>query len=115
MIRGPRGGDTNQVAIAHYTVGRIEVNPARARQVSLHPCVCCTATSDARIVARNEDIPADEASGHTKRSRRFHHKDGEVPAASSTALDCFVRTLYTLFAAPRVLELFPDPECHGAQ
>src|ERR1700681_2316118 len=110
MIRGPRGGDTNQVAIAHYTVGRSEVNPARARQVSLHPRVCCTATSDARIVARNEDVPADEASGQAKGSRCFHHKDGEVAAAAATALECLIRALYALSTAPHVYKLFPDTE-----
>src|ERR1700684_2695959 len=109
MFRGPGDGDTNQVAVPHNTIGRIEIDPAGARQVSLHPSVSGTAARDACIVARNKDIPADEASGHAKRSRRFHHEDGEVPATSATALDCFVRALNALLDAPGVLELFPDP------
>ena len=96
-------------------IGRIEVNPAGARQVSLHPRVSCAAARDARIVAGNEDIPADEASGQAKGARRFHHKHGEVPATAATALERFVRALHALLTAPRIEELFSDTECHGAK
>src|ERR1700758_1432133 len=102
MIGGPGDGDTNEIAIANNAIGRIKVNPARAGQVSLHPGVGRTAARKARIVAWNEDVSADEASGDAKRSRCFHHQNSEVAATAATALKCFVGRLYALLDAPAV-------------
>src|ERR1700691_4166420 len=96
------------MAIPDNAIGRIEINPTAAGQIGLHPSVCGSAACDGRIAARNEDIPADETSGDAQGSRGFHHKDSEVPAASAADLDCLIRGLYTLFAAPRVAKLFSD-------
>src|SRR5580704_18015457 len=104
MFRRPRDCDSNQIAVPHYAIGRVEINPASAWQIGLHPSMRRAAACDACIVAGNKDVSADEASGQAKRSRRFHHKHSKVPAASATALNGFVGALNALLAAPGVLE-----------
>ena len=51
LRRIARDRNPDQVAIADDAVGRIEFDPARARQIDLAPCVGCTAADMLRAVA----------------------------------------------------------------
>ncbi len=116
LLRIPCDGDADQVAIADDTVGRIEIDPASAGQVYLHPRVrCASAQNPTGFHARNEDVPAHETSRQAQGAHRFDHKNSKVPAATPTAFKCFTGTLYPLLRAAFVDEFLLDSERYGAE
>src|ERR1035441_9399275 len=70
LLGSPRNGDANEITVAYDVVGRVEVDPAGAGQISLHPGVCGAATCEARIVG-HEDIPRSEE--HTSELQSLRH------------------------------------------
>ena len=104
----PRHRHANQVAIPDDAVGGIEVDPARSRQVRLHPGMRRSAAD--RGVARSprhEDVAADEARGEAERSNGLHHEHREVPAAAAAAPQRLARALHALFPPPQVPRTLP--------
>jgi hypothetical protein len=65
-------GDTDQVAISKNSVGRVDFKPAATRQIDLNLSVRSAAALMVRA-ARIVNVPADEACGKTKRSKRLNH------------------------------------------
>ena len=113
----PGDGDTNQIAIADDAVGGIEIDPARARQVSLHPRVRC-ASAD---VVPLGSLPGTKIYPLTKRAAKPRERIASIMrTAKSRQLPrrlCSVSLgLCTPFSsAARVEEVLPDAERHGAK
>src|SRR5579862_4431964 len=116
LLGVPSDRDTNQIAIADDAVGGIEVDPASAGQVRLHPRVGGSAAKRAaRIGAWHVYVPADKASGQTQRTRALHHQNREIPATAAAALQRLVGTLHSLLTAAFIQEVSFDAEGHGPQ
>src|ERR1700733_5467909 len=112
----PSHSHPDQIAIADNAVGWIEIDPAGAWKIDLHPGMRSTAAHYPRVVgAGNENVPADEASGQPQGARCLHHQHCEVPATAAACLQRFGRVLHSLLAAPGVGKFLLDGECHGAQ
>src|SRR5580658_3222818 len=63
----PSNGHSDEIAIADNAIGWIEIDPAGAWKIDLHPGVRCATALGAHVVrAGNENVPADEASGQTE-------------------------------------------------
>src|SRR3984957_3739038 len=112
----PSHRDSDQIAIADNAIGWIEIDPAGAWKVDLQPGVGGAAAAGTRFIrAGNENVSADEASGQTQGTRRFHHKNSEVPATSAACPQGFRGVLHAFRAASGVNEVLLDGQGHGAQ
>ena len=75
LIGRPGNRHPDQVAISDDPIGRIELNPARARQVNLAPRVGRAASKPYRPVSVGHvDVSCDEPRCEAERPSSFHHK-----------------------------------------
>src|SRR5271166_358261 len=75
-----RDRHADKVAPANQAIGRIEFDPARARQINLAPGVRRAAPNPqilSVVIARHIDVARDEARGDAERAGGFHHENGE--------------------------------------
>src|SRR6202012_3193756 len=109
-------GHKNQIASTDNAVSWIELDPARARQIDLHPCMGRTAP-DIALPAPGlyEHIAPDETRGTAEPPQRFDHKKRIVAAASRARLQCIERMLGALLVPPPIGEALTDAMGHAAQ
>src|SRR5271157_2428663 len=81
----PRHRDANEVPAAHNAVGRIEFDPAGARQEDLAPRMgrAAAAMTLLRVAARHIEIARDEPGGEAEGSRPLHHQRREIAAGAA--------------------------------
>src|SRR6202007_2171395 len=85
LARIARDGDTDQVARADNAVCRVKLDPARARQIDLHPGRRRNAGGVATVVA-GEEIAGDEARGYAEPAQRLDHQERIVSAGAGARL-----------------------------
>ena len=116
LARIARHRDADQVAGADDAVGRIELDPAGARQIDLHPGMGRAAADIAvRAVAGNEEIAGHEARGDAEPPQRLDHEQRIVAAAAGSGLQRIERMLGALLVALAVGEGLADAVRHAAQ
>ena len=94
LARIARHRDTNEIAGADDAVGRIELDPAGARQIDLHPGMRRAAADIAmRAVAGDEEISGHEARGDAEPAQRLDHEQRIVTAGAGTGLQRVERML----------------------
>src|ERR1700722_4688779 len=109
-IPGDRNAD--EIAVADDAVGRIEIAPARARQIDLRPGMGRAA---AAAVAGHENITADETRGQAKRADYIHYQQGEIAATTAPAPQHLVWVLHVFRSAAFVDEAILDGVFHAPQ
>src|SRR5260370_38729637 len=94
LARIARHRHTNEVAGADNAVGRIELDPAGARQIDLHPGVGRAAADIAmRAIAGNGDVSRHEARGDAEPPQRLDHEQRVVAAGAGSRLPRIERLL----------------------
>src|SRR6516164_4872528 len=66
-------GNADQIARADDAAGRVELDPARTRQIDLHPGMRRAAAAVTMVVA-GEEIARDEARGDAEPAQRLDHQ-----------------------------------------
>ena len=116
LARIARHRHTDEVAGADDAVGRIELDPARARQIDLHPGMRRAAADIAmRAVAGNEEIAGDETRGDAEPPQRLDHEQRIVAAGAGPGLQRIERMLGALLVALAIGEGFADAMGHAAE
>src|SRR5215470_10272822 len=95
LARIARNSDADQVAAADDTVGRIELDPAGARQIDLHPGMRRAAAAMI-MTARQEQIAGDETRGDAEPPERLDHQKCVIAAGAGPALQRIERMLRAL-------------------
>src|SRR6516164_4017721 len=90
--------DSDQVAGACDAVGRIELDPAGARQIDLHPGMR-RAAADMTLVVAGEEIAGDEARGDAEPPQRLDHQKRIIAAGARARLQRVERMLRALLMA----------------
>ena len=92
-------------AVADDAVGRIKIDPARARKIDLQPGVLIAADHLGRSRVRHKDVTTNKPGGEAERADRVDHQPGEVAARTAAASHRHAGALHAPFAAMRVGEL----------
>src|ERR1700730_8198348 len=95
LTRVAGDGDPDQIAIADDAVGRIELDPARTREVHPDPRVSGAAADPPAFV--DIEIAGDEMCGEPERAHSFHHQHREIAAAATPQPQSPDRVLHTAF------------------
>ena len=116
LARIARHRDADQIAGADDAVGRIELDPAGARQIDLHPGMGRAAADIAmRAVAGNEQIAGDEARGDAEPAQRLDHEQRIVAAGAGSGLQRVERMLGAVLVALAIGEGLADAMGHAAE
>src|SRR3954470_9660746 len=108
--------DPHEVARAEYAVGRVELDPARARQIHLYPGVGRAAARIAvRTIAGHEQISGHETRGDSEPPERLNHEQRVVPARARSGLQGIERMLGAMLVPLAIRERLPDTERHAAE
>src|ERR1035438_7642718 len=109
LLGRPCNRDANQIPVADDTVGGVEIDPAGAGQIGLHPGMCGSAACEAGTVG-HEDIAADKPRRDTKRPGSFHHEDREIPATATPCAQRLLGSLHASLGAADVDELLANAD-----
>src|SRR5450432_3860879 len=106
----------NEIPGADDAVGRIELDPAGARQIDLNPCMGRAAADIAmRPIARNEQIARHEARGDAETPQRLDHERRIVAAGAGPGLQGVERMLGAVLMPLAVGERLADAIGHVAE
>src|SRR5581483_8791515 len=89
--------NADEIAAADDAVGRVELDPARARQIDLNPGMGRAGAGIAvRGIRGNEQIAGYKAGGDAEPAQRLDHEQGKVAAGARTCLQGVKRMLRAL-------------------
>ena len=116
LARIARHRDADEVAGADDAVGGIELDPAGARQIDLHPGVGRAAADIAMgAVARDEDVSRHETRGDAEPPQRLDHEQRVVAAGAGFGLQRVERMLGAVLMPLAVGEGLADAVGHAAE
>src|SRR4249920_2846727 len=89
--------DPDEAAVADDPAGRVEIDPARPRQIDLGPGVGVSAAVIPVVAAiRQMQIAGDKARRHSQRAHGLDHEHSEVATASTSDPESERRVLNSL-------------------
>ena len=113
LARVMRHRDADEVLISHDASRRVEVDPARTRNVDLHPGVGVAAGDIVVvIIAGQMHVSRDEPRGNSARAKRGYHQHGEVTTTAAPEIECPGRSLGALLVPRYVFDGPPDGPRH---
>ena len=116
LARIARHRDADEIAGADDAVGGIELDPAGARQIDLHPGMGRAAADIAMgAVAGDEQIARDEARGDAEPPQRLDHEQRVVAAGAGPGLQRVERMLGAVLVPLAVGEGLADAVGHAAE
>src|SRR5262249_39215958 len=113
LTRIARHRDADQVAAADDAVGRIELDPARARQVDLHPGVSRSAPAMSReAIVRRAQVTRDKPRSNAEPPQRLDHQERVVTTGAGARLQRVERMLRALLMTLAIGEVLTDAMSH---
>src|ERR1700732_3197027 len=96
LARVMRDRDADEIPISDNATRRIEVDPARAGHIDLHPGVRVAAGDIVVIIVGQMQVSRDEPRGYSARAKRRYHKHGEVATTAAPEIERPDRSLDSL-------------------
>src|SRR6476660_7371290 len=100
--------NAHEVLIPDHAARWIEVDPAGAWNVDLHPSMCVAAGDIVVVVIAKMQISGNEPRGDSKRAQRRNHEHGKVATTTAPQLQGLSWTLCSLLVSRHMLEGPPD-------
>src|SRR6266481_7968896 len=110
LARVAGDGDADQIVVADDAVGRIELDPARTREVHPDPRVSGAAADPPAFV--DIEIAGYEMCSEPERAHSFHHQHREIAAAAAPQPQSPDRVLHTAFLTLDIGQILPDRVGH---